>query len=141
MKNFKFKIQGNEYEVEIKDFEDNIAEVEVNGSVYKVEVDKKLQKPKTPKIVSRAATPPKTEETIKKTTGGAISTILSPLPGNILSISVKEGDNIAKGDLLMVMEAMKMENNIMAEKGGEVKAVKVAVGDAVLQGDVLIEIA
>jgi glutaconyl-CoA/methylmalonyl-CoA decarboxylase subunit gamma len=141
MKNFKFKIQGEKYEVKVKNFENRIAELEVNGTTYEVEVDRGMDKPKKPILAPTTTTAPKKAAAPKKAPGGAVSTIESPLPGDILSIEVKVGDLIAKGDKLMVMEAMKMENNVMAEKAGEIKAIKVAVGDSVLQGDVLIEIA
>ncbi len=141
MKKFQFKIHGNEYEVEIKNFENDIAEIEVNGTAYKVEVDKKFQKPKTPTIISKAATPQKAADTIKKTSSGiTLSKVIAPLPGDIISIDVKQGDNVNVGDRILVMEAMKMENNVLAEKTGTVKEIKVSVGDSVLQGDILIEI-
>ena len=66
--------------------------------------------------------------------------VKAPLPGSIFKLNVAVGDSVKKGDTLLIMEAMKMENNIMAEKDGVVKSVKVAVGDAVLQEDVLMEI-
>ncbi|MDA3819186.1 MAG: acetyl-CoA carboxylase biotin carboxyl carrier protein subunit, partial [Candidatus Delongbacteria bacterium] len=68
------------------------------------------------------------------------SQIKAPLPGNILSVKIKEGDEVKKGDVLLVMEAMKMENNVLADVDGTVKSVKVNEGDAVLQNDDLIEI-
>ena len=71
----------------------------------------------------------------------AVSKVDAPLPGVILSVSVKEGDTVKAGDTLMVMEAMKMENAILAEIGGVVKSVKVKPQDSVLQGDILVEIA
>ena len=67
--------------------------------------------------------------------------IKSPLPGTIVSINVKEGDQVKKGDVLIVMEAMKMENNIMAAKAGQVKAVYVSVGQTVAQDDALVDLA
>jgi len=139
MKNFKFKIQGEDYDVKVKNFENSIAKIEVNGTIYEVEVDQRYKKLK-PNIGSPVEETPRVMET-PKASGGSLSPVHSPLPGDIVSIEVKVGDVIAKGDKIMVMEAMKMENNVMAEKGGEVRAIKVAVGDTVLQGDVLIEIA
>ena len=138
MKKFKFTINGNEYEVEIQDFEDNVASMEVNGTPYKVDVHKEVQVSKTPKLVRKAV--PTTQPKIEKHSAG-VSLVKAPLPGNILEISIKEGDAVKKGDKLMIMEAMKMENNVLAEKDGTVSSIKVAVGGAVLQGDVLIEIA
>ena len=71
----------------------------------------------------------------------AVSKIEAPLPGIILSVDVKEGDTVKAGDKLMVMEAMKMENAILAETNGVVKSIKVKIQDSVLQGDILAEIA
>ncbi|OQY00092.1 MAG: acetyl-CoA carboxylase biotin carboxyl carrier protein subunit [Bacteroidetes bacterium 4572_128] len=138
MKNFKFKIRGHKYDVEIKNFEKNIAEIEVNGTVYKVEIDREVKNEiKTPRLVRSKIKNPKGAGKIKKS---GIATINAPLPGSIFKIFVKEGDTIAVGDKVLIMEAMKMENNIMSEKAGTIKSMKVAVGDTVLQNDILIEI-
>jgi biotin carboxyl carrier protein len=145
MKKFKFNIHGNDYDVEILNVEDNIAEIEVNGTTYKVEVDKKLQQTKTPKLV-RAVVAPSTEShaATAKTSSPAAQKgaghIKSPLPGTILNVFVREGDPVKIGDKLLILEAMKMENNINADKEGIVKILKVKVGDSVLEGDTLIEI-
>lgn len=145
MKKFKFVIQGNEYEVEILNVEENIAEVEVNGTTYKVEVEKKMQQTKTPKLV-RSVVSPSTEshsstaKTSSPTSQKGAGYIKSPLPGTILNVFVKEGDKVKIGDKLLLLEAMKMENNVNADKEGIVKSIKVKVGDAVLEGDMLIEI-
>jgi len=138
MKKFKFTIRGNDYDVEIQNFEDNIAKVEVNGTKYSVEVHKEIKQTKTPVLVRQEVPSPKRSETkIKKNIGASI--IKAPLPGNILQVSVKNGDEVKRGDKLLVYEAMKMENNVLAEKDGVVAAVKVQPGDSVLEGDVLIE--
>lgn len=132
MKKFEFTVAGNRYNVEVKDFEDSLATIEVNGTTYEVEVHQEVKKTKTPKLVRK--------EVIRKPGEGAVPTkstgagaIKAPLPGNIFKIEVSEGDSVSKGDLLLVMEAMKMENNVLAEKDGVVKSIKVSLGDAVLQ--------
>lgn len=138
MKKFKFTITGNKYDVEIKKFEDNIANIEVNGTKYKVEVNREITIQKTPTLIRKpiinngGASIKKQEDLVLK--------VKAPLPGNIISITVKEGDRITKDQTLVVMEAMKMENNINAEKDGIIKSIKISVGDAVLQEDLLIEI-
>ncbi len=137
MKKFKFTIRGNEYEVQVISFEDNIAEVDVNGSVYQVELAKDVKTTKTPKLVRPK--PVKTKEAKPKPIAG-LSKVEAPLPGNIIKINIRPGDNVTKGQTIMVMEAMKMENNILAEKDGTVSKVNVSEGDTVLQGDVLAEI-
>jgi biotin carboxyl carrier protein len=145
MKKFKFTIQGNKYDVHILNVEDNIAEVEVNGAVYKVEVDKVIAQSKTPKLVRSVAVP--TTESLKSDQRTSAPTapkgtgfIKSPLPGVILGVFVKEGDTVKVGTKLIMLEAMKMENNINADKDGVIKSIKVKTGDSVLEGDILIEI-
>lgn len=138
MKNYKFKINGNEYSVEIKSMEENIAEIEVNGTPFQVELSKEVKTSKTPKLVRSAVSPTTEKKPIKAPAG--LSRIEAPLPGSIFKIITKEGDQVKKGDVLMIMEAMKMENNILAESEGTVKTIKVKEGDSVLQGDVLVEI-
>jgi biotin carboxyl carrier protein len=141
MKKFKFKIRGNSYDVEIKEFEDNIAKLEVNGTLYEVEVEQKeTAKSKTPKLVRSQVETKRSDSKIKKTVSSKAAQVKAPLPGNIFKILVKEGDEIKKGDNIMIMEAMKMENNVLAEKEGTVKSIKVNEGDSVLQNDILAEI-
>ncbi len=140
MKKFKFTIRGQEYDVEIKDLQGSNAKIEVNGTSYDVDVHIEEKASKTPRLVRKAVVNKPGEGSIKK--GGAGSaTVKAPLPGSIIKINIAVGDSINPGDTLLVMEAMKMENNVLAEKGGTVKAIKVAVGDSVLQDDVLVEIA
>ena len=137
MKKFKFTIRGNEYEVLINSFEDNIAEIDVNGSVYQVELAEQVKTTKTPKLVR--SKPVQTKEAKPKPATG-LSKVEAPLPGTIFKLKVKEGDEVKKGEVILIMEAMKMENNILAEVDGVINKIHVAEGAAVLQGDVLVEI-
>ncbi len=139
MKNYKFKIHGTQYEVEIDDFEGNIANIEVNGTKYQVEVENNTVKPKTPKLVRTTVVKNPGEGIIVAPSTG-IYQIKSPLPGSIIKVLVAVGDSVKKGDNLLILEAMKMENNVLAEKDGLVKSINVAVGDNVLQNDLLLEI-
>lgn len=140
MKKFEFKIRGNNYNVEIKNLEDNIAEIEVNGTTYHVEIEQQEQKrSKTPTIVRKQQKPTTSESKIKKQMSGG-EQVKAPLPGTILELHVKEGDEVKKGQTLLIMEAMKMENNIMAPRDGKVKSIKVAASESVLQDDELVEI-
>lgn len=139
MKNFKFTISGNTYDIEIKDFDGNLANIEVNGTTYAVEVHREVKKTKTPTLI-RAEIPVLGGDKIEKREKGAPIAIVSPLPGNIIEILVKPGDVIRKGQTLLVMEAMKMENKIQSDNEGVVESVRVQVGSSVLQGDVLIEL-
>ncbi len=141
MKKYKFKISGQIYEVEVGDFNGSNATISVNGTPYEVELQSDTAKPTaaafTPKAVAADAAP------IKANTApaGTLFKVASPLPGSVFKLNVSVGDTVKVGDCLLVMEAMKMENNIMAEKGGVVQSIKVQVGSTVLQGDILMEIA
>lgn len=136
MKKYKFKISGNEYGVHIKSIEDNIAQIEVNGTPYKIEIERESKPTKTPTLVRKVVNK---QEDIQKKEGGSATPVKAPLPGKILSISVSKGDIVKKGDVLLIMEAMKMENNVLASKDGVVESIKVQPGDNVLEGDVLLE--
>lgn len=141
MKTYKFTIRGHAYDVEILNVEDNIAEVEVNGTKYHVELEKEIKKIKTPKLIrSKVPDPTIKERKIPKNISGKASKVVAPLPGIILQIFVKVGDSIKAGDKLLIMEAMKMENQVLAEKSGTIKSISVSKGDSVLQNDVLLEI-
>lgn len=139
MKRFKFTIRGNDYDVEVHKFEDNVARVEVNGTCYEVEVHKQVAQQKTPVLVRQEVPAPRRSETKIKKNIGAFQ-VKAPLPGNIMQIFVNTGDEVKKGDKLLIYEAMKMENSILAEKDGTVSAIKVQPGNSVLEGDVLIEL-
>ena len=140
MKKYNFSIRGTNYTAEVHKAEDNIIEIEVNGTTYKVELEKTVESKKTPKLMRSAVPPPQTRE--KKITKNLSSKIIikSPLPGIITKILVKEGDVVKEGDIMLLMEAMKMENNIETEKAGTVKSIKVKEGDNVLQDEILIEL-
>jgi biotin carboxyl carrier protein len=143
MKKFKFTINGNQYETEVLSVEDNIAEIEVNGTLYKVEVDKTMKTTKTPKLVRQVAVPSTdSHPSVAKTSSPAgpkgAGSIKSPLPGVILEVFVREGDMVKMGQKLLMLEAMKMENNIEADKAGKVVSILKHKGDNVMEGDVLI---
>ncbi len=139
MKEFEFTINGNKYSVEIKDFESNIATVEVNGTTYDVEIHKEIKQPKTPRLVRKEISSPQQQDQVESKATSSGYVVQAPLPGTILEIHVKPGDKITKGQNLVTMEAMKMENSVKAEKDGTVKQIKVSQGDNVLQEDALIE--
>ncbi len=146
MKKYKFTIHGNQYEVNIMSIEDNIAELEVNGTVFKVEVDKALEKTKTPRLVRTVAVPSTdshpsvTKTTAPAETAGVGGHVKSPLPGVILDVFVKVGDTVKKGQKLLCLEAMKMENNIDSDKDGKVLKISAHKGDSVMEGDILVTI-
>ena len=143
MKEYKYKINGNLYNVTIGDIEDNIAHVEVNGTHYTVEMEKKPKAAPAPKPVARpvakpaAAPAPAASAPASKPAAGK-SGVKSPLPGVILDIKVKEGDEVKKGQTVIILEAMKMENSINADKDGKVTAINVSKGESVLEGTDLV---
>lgn len=139
MKEYKYKINGNLYNVVIGDIEDNIAHVEVNGTHYTVEMEKKKKESPAPKPVVRpAAKPAAPAPAPAAKPAAAKSGVKSPLPGVILDIKVKEGDEVKKGQTIVILEAMKMENSINADKDGKVTAINVSKGESVLEGTDLV---
>ena len=142
MKKFKFTISGKPYEVEVQDIEGNIAKVNVNGTVYQVEMEEQA----APVVAPVARPAAKTAATSSAsaapkpaaTAGGNGYKMAAPLPGTIMQIFVHQGDSVKKGDKLLMYEAMKMENNLLAEADGTITAINCRQGDNVLQGDVLI---
>jgi glutaconyl-CoA/methylmalonyl-CoA decarboxylase subunit gamma len=137
MKEYKYKIAGKDYKVVINKVEDLVAEVEVNGETYSVEMEK-VEKA-APTIV-RPVAPVSAPVAAATPAAGATGAIKSPLPGIVVDITVKVGDTVKTGDKVAVLEAMKMENVINADHGGKVTAVKVNKGDSVLEGTDLLVI-
>ncbi len=145
MKEYKYKINGNTYKVAIGDIDDNIAQVEVNGIPYKVELEKTV-KAKAVVNKPRPSAAPRTESGAKiiaarpSATAGAGYPVKAPLPGVVLSIAVKVGDTVKASDTVAVLEAMKMENAIHAGRDGVVSAINVNPGDSVLEGTPILTI-
>lgn len=148
MKNYNLKINDNEYNVQLDklDHLSKQARVIVNGTEYIVEVEGvKPQPSKKPQVAAAtySATPataaPAANSVAPKAAATAAGTkITSPLPGTILSINVAVGDSVAAGQTVAILEAMKMENNISADKAGVVKEICVNKGASVMEGDALI---
>jgi biotin carboxyl carrier protein len=147
MKRFNFTINGNDYQVQIKNIDGNVAELEVNGTPYSVQIKEDMKMTKTPKLVRKEIQTKqgndRVVENLKPVSDSkkpSTKSIKSPLPGSILKVNVKDGDTFKEGDVLMVMESMKMENNILAEKNGTIIKVCAPAGTSVLQDEVLFEI-
>lgn len=143
MKEYKLKINGNDYAVTVNEVDGSMAEVEVNGTPFKVEFEKPIKKAAAPvsKPMAPKATPagaPEVKVSKPAAAGGAGQAVTSPLPGVILEVSVKVGDVVKRGQKVMVLEAMKMENVIEATADGTVTAIKVDKGDSVLEGAPLV---
>lgn len=135
MKDFKFKIDGQDYVAQVEEQEEGKVQVTVNGKAYSVEVEQdkpQATRPAMRPVVGGAA--PAAAPSAKS------AKISAPLPGNITKILVSEGQAVKKGDVLMTMEAMKMENNITAEADCTIKKIVAQVGQSVNQGDVLVEL-
>jgi len=134
MKEFKFEIDGRAYQASVEELEDNMAKVVVNGKAFQVKLPQEevpVARPSRPQVQSQATAP--------KTAGG-VFTVKSPLPGSIVKVVVAAGQAVKKGDLLLTMESMKMENNVVSEVDGTVKALLVEAGRNVMQDDKLVEI-
>lgn len=147
MKDYTFKVNGNAYKVSVEEAENNMLNVNVNGVNYSVEAENLV--PQTPvsrpapRPASRPAPAPQAASapTAATAAGGATQSIKTPLPGVILDVFVKEGDTVKIGQKILLLEAMKMENNIEADKDGVIKSIQVKKGDSVQEGDVLMLIA
>ena len=139
MKEYKYKTNGNVYKVAIGDIEDNIAHVEVNGTSYKVEMEKKPKaEPIKPVVRPVASSAPAATVNRPAAASAGKSGVKSPLPGVILDIKVNVGDSVKKGQLIVILEAMKMENSINADRDGKITAINVNKGDSVLEGTDLV---
>ena len=143
MKTYKFKINGNEYNVEINSVEGAIADVTVNGASYKVEMETPVNvAPAVPNAAPAQSAPAApAPASAPAPAAGAGKAVTSPLPGVIIEVSVKEGQAVKAGQKVAVIEAMKMENEIQATSDGTVTAVLVNKGDSVLEGAEIVKIA
>lgn len=164
MAKYQYKVKGVDYEVEIQDLEGNIAHVTVNGIPFEVEM-KQPVKPGKQKFrieneahsdkggassADNAKTSPSSATTAanaepaaskKASASAAGKPVTAPLPGTINDIKVKVGDKVSAGDTVVILEAMKMQNNIEAETSGTIASINVNKGDAVMEGDTLVTIA
>ena len=150
MNKYQYKVQGVDYDVEIEEVEGNLAKVSVNGIQFEVELKRPINpvhaikkpkvaapKPAAPAPAPAAAAP---KPAAPAAAAGAGNPVKAPLPGTISSISVKVGDQVNVGDTVLVLEAMKMQNNIEAEYAGTVTSIVVNPGDSVMEGAVLLTI-
>lgn len=146
MNKYQYKVQGVDYDVEIVDVEGNIAKVSVNGIPFEVELKEPIKASHLPKrpavkpVAAPAAAPAPATAPAATPAAGAGTKVLAPLPGTITEIKVKVGDTVKNGDTVIVLEAMKMQNNIEAECGGTVTSILVNPGDTVMEGGALLTI-
>ena len=146
MKEFAFKLNGAEYKCAVEQIEAGKAQVTVNGKVYEVETEAAAPAPKpvakpapvAPKPAPAPAAAPKAEAKPAAAPAAGGIQVKSPLPGSVIKVLVGEGQAVKKGDTLLTLESMKMENAIMAEADGTVKQIAVTPGQNVMQDDLLI---
>ena len=141
MKAYRFKINGREYNVAVQGIEGGKAKVNVNGVDYEVELEENAAPGAPAEVPVQTSAPVESApaaRTEPEAAGGAVVT--SPLPGVIVEVSVKEGQAVKRGQKVAVIEAMKMENDILASVDGTVKSVVVNKGDSVLEGDKILSI-
>ena len=145
MKQYRFKINGNQYNVDINSVEGNIASVSVNGTSYQVELEDAPAAPVQAvpvqtSVITPAAAPAQVAPAPKPAASGAGKPVTSPLPGVIIAVKVNVGDSVKAGQEVAVLEAMKMENSIEAVQDGTVTAIHVAKGDSILEGAAIVTI-
>ena len=155
MAKYEYKVKGVDYVVEIQDIEGNIANVTVNGIPFEVEMKQpvkagkqkvKLSEERRVKSEESNSSSSATNASSATTTQPAAAAasgkpVVAPLPGTINEIKVKVGDKVNTGDTVVILEAMKMQNNIEAETSGTITSINVNKGDAVMEGDTLVTIA
>jgi biotin carboxyl carrier protein len=149
MNKYQYKIQGVDYDVEIEEVEGNVAKVLVNGIRFDVEMKQPINATSTlkkvhieaPKPVARPAVAPAAAPAADKPmAAGTGSAVKAPLPGTILEVKVNVGDTVKVGDVVLVLEAMKMQNNIESEFEGTVTSITTKQGESVMEGAVLMTI-
>ena len=152
MNKYQYKVKGVDYEVEIAEVEGNIAKVNVNGIPFEVELQKPINAAKhptlnAPKVQAPVAAPsaPKPAPAAPAASqaavpAGAGTPLKAPLPGTITEIKVQVGQQVNVGDIVLVLEAMKMQNNIEAESAGKITSIVVKPGETVMEGAVLLTI-
>ena len=157
MAKYQYTVKGVDYEVEIQDIEGNIANVTVNGIPFEVEMKQPVKAGKQKVKLSEERRAEGSEErrvkneepnsssaseasTSSASTAAAGKPVVAPLPGTINEIKVKVGDKVNAGDTVVILEAMKMQNNIEAETSGTITSINVNKGDAVMEGDTLVTI-
>ena len=139
MKEFKFIIDGHKFSTTVNELEGNVAEVTVNGTTFKVEIEKEQPAAAAPRATAQKVV--NAAQQAAAPAAGGVQVVKSPLPGSIVKVNIKVGDNVKVGDELLTMGSMKMENSVKSEFAGVVKAIYAEPGKNVMQEDKLVEIA
>jgi biotin carboxyl carrier protein len=149
MNKYQYKVQGVDYEVEIEEVEGNIAKVNVNGIPFEVELQKPINAAKHPTMTRPKVEAPKpvtapapaaAAPAQPAAPAGTGNPVKAPLPGTIIDVKVQVGQQVNVGDIVLVLEAMKMQNNIEAEYAGTVTSITAKPGETVMEGSVLMTI-
>ena len=148
MDNYQYKLNGITYNVEIEEIVGNIAKVNVNGKSFEVEMKEPLKaKPKAPHVTPVAAPSAPAfmpsqpaASAAPAASAGPGKKVVAPLPGTITELKVTVGQTVKTGDTVLVLEAMKMQNNIEAEADGTITKILVNQGDTVMEGATLVVI-
>ena len=152
MNKYQYKVKGVDYEVEIAEVEGNIAKVNVNGIPFEIELQKPINAAKHPTMNNPKVQPPQPaparpaqqapaqQPQQQAALAGAGTPLKAPLPGTVTEVKVQVGQQVSVGDTVLVLEAMKMQNNIEAETAGQVTSILVKQGDTVMEGSVLLTI-
>ena len=144
MKEYKITIKNRTHLVVVKKIQSNNAVVEVDGTQYNVEIESKIKRHLEPLDVKPNPPTTLTSNSLDKkrleSSPSSEAQIVAPLPGMIMQMLVKEGDKISANQIVMKMEAMKMENDIKSDKDGIIEKIHVNQGDAILENTVLISL-
>ncbi len=143
-RSYKFKVHGNTYDVKVLRRNEEGARLSVNGSEYSVDFIPDESKPSKTPTLARPVAIPDADPSITRTASPGEATgsgaVKAPLPGSIFKLLVRQGDRVRAGQCVLIMEAMKMENEICCSSGGIVKEIHVKEGDSVLEGVLLLQV-
>ena len=146
MRTYSYTVNGARYDVTIESLRDQVAKLNVNGIAFDVEIlGAPLAEGDLPEVAAAAvpaatAAPAPAAAPAAKGAAGEGTPVAAPLPGVVTKVLVAAGQAVKKGDTVVVLEAMKMENNITAECDGKITGICVAAGDSVLEGTTLVTI-
>ena len=150
MNKYQYKVKGVDYEVEIAEVEGNVAKVNVNGIPFEVELQRPINAAKHPTMTAPrvqapqpaapAVAPAAPVAAAPAVPAGAGAPLKAPLPGTVTDVKVQVGQKVGIGDVVMVLESMKMQNNIESEYAGTVTSIHVKAGDTVMEGAVMMTI-